>query len=66
MSVLNTARHVVILLLAGFVAYFSFSNGISLFAWHPPLMLIGVSYYHFHRPIVLLITLKMSLFSSSS
>jgi len=41
MSALNSVRHLVVLLLAGFVAYFSFSNGISLFSWHPPLMVIG-------------------------
>lgn len=43
MSALNRIRHITVLLLAGFVAYFSFSNGVILFAWHPPLMVIGVS-----------------------
>lgn len=43
MSSLNSVRHIVILLLIGFVAYISFSNEVSLFSFHPPLMLIGVS-----------------------
>lgn len=43
MSALNRIRHIVILLLIGFVGFVSFSNEISLFACHPPLMLIGVS-----------------------
>ncbi|KAJ6636178.1 putative transmembrane reductase [Pseudolycoriella hygida] len=41
MSSLNTVRHLVILLLIVFVAYCSFSDGFSLFAFHPPLMLTG-------------------------
>ncbi|KAG4075394.1 hypothetical protein HA402_015047 [Bradysia odoriphaga] len=58
MSVLiNTARHLVILLIIGFVTYCSFSNGITLFSFHPPLMLTG---------FLLLMTEAVMVFSNDS
>lgn len=36
-----------IFIIIGVVTYFSFAQGITLFSWHPPLMLIGVSRFVF-------------------
>lgn len=31
------------------VTYLAFAHGITFFAWHPPLMLIGVSIYYVNK-----------------
>lgn len=40
----NIIVHILIFGFTGFVTYVSFAKGVVLFSWHPPLMLIGVSY----------------------
>lgn len=39
----GVAVRIIVFLIIGVVTYFAFTNGITLFSWHPTLMLIGVS-----------------------
>lgn len=39
----GVAIRLTIFVIIGVVTYFAFSNGITLFSWHPALMLLGVS-----------------------
>lgn len=39
---INMLNHLLVISVTIFVAYKSFQHGIVLFAWHPPLMVLGV------------------------